>query len=255
MALTIGDGPFAPHPAGSFDADPPRRPLLYWEPYPKRFRIVMGRETVADSRDCLALHRTGKMMQILVPEAAMRKDRLRNGETINDALGKGTRWSTDSGDAIARSIDFPPEGADALTDHVIFELGKVDAWYLEDDLGYAHPRDPYHRVDVHHASRYVRVSVGDTVVAESRSPAILFETSIPERYYLRPDHVRTDLLVRSETVSPCPYKGDGQHWHVKAGDRLIEDACWSLTTPLDDALMIPRWFSFYAEKLDVHIGD
>ncbi len=136
---------------------------------------------------------------------------------------------------------------------MVFDLDKVDAWYLEDDLGYAHPRDPYHRCDVHRSSRHVVVLSKDIVVAETSAPAILFETSLAPRFYFSPDAVRSDLLVKSETVSVCPYKGDGQHWHIQVGGRLISDAAWSLTTPMGDALMIPRWFSFYTEKLNVQV--
>jgi hypothetical protein len=31
---------------------------------------------------------------------------------------------------------------------------------------------------------------------------------------------------------------------------------WNLTTPMGDALMIPRWFSFYPDKVEVRVdGD
>lgn len=50
---------------------------------------------------------------------------------------------------------------------------------------------------------------GDVLVAETSAPAILFETSLAPRYYLSPADVRTGLLVKSETVSQCPYKVDG----------------------------------------------
>lgn len=240
-------------PRGRFDVDAPNRPLLFWEPYPKRLRVVVDGETIADSRDCIALHQSGKMMVVCVPETPVRRDLLSRGEPVKDRLGDGTRWSMGGRDAVARSIDTPPASAQPLADHFVFDLDKADAWYLEDDLGYAHPRDPYHRVDVHRSSRHVQVSANGTMIAESSAPAILFETSIPDRFYLPPDAVRTDILVRSETITKCPYKGDGQHWHVKAGSTIIEDACWSLTSPLGDALTIPRWFSFYTEKLDVEL--
>ena len=53
MALTIGTGPFSEQPAGRFDVEPPARPLLFWEPFAKRFRIVAGGETIVDSRRIL----------------------------------------------------------------------------------------------------------------------------------------------------------------------------------------------------------
>jgi hypothetical protein len=47
----------------------------------------------------------------------------------------------------------------------------MDAWFEEDDEVFVHPRDPYHRVDVLHGSRHVKIVVGGEVVAEtSRQP-------------------------------------------------------------------------------------
>lgn len=259
MALTIGSGPLGPSPGGRFNRDLPNGPLLYWEPFPKRFRVVLGGETLADSRGAMALHETGQLMRVALPPGDVRRDLLNEGGEGkgSPATGPARRWTARVGNReisdVARSFPAPPADAAWLADYLIFDLHKVDAWYQEDDLGYAHPRDPYHRCDVHRTSRRVVVRHGDTLIAETSAPAMLFETSIPPRFYLPPDAVRPGMLVKSETISQCPYKGDGQHWHVQAGGERIADACWSLTTPIGDALTIPRWFSFYTEKVTVEV--
>ena len=254
MALAIGTAPFSEQPTGHFDVAPPARPLLFWESFPKRLRVVAGGQTVVDSRNVVALHETGKMMRLCAPWTDVRRELITGSNTVKGGrLGPLRAWSVGTGRPVAQSIDTPPEAAAALKDLVIFDLEKADAWYLEDDLGYAHPRDPYHRFDVQRSSRHVVVRAGDSLIAETRAPAILFETSTPTRFYFPPDAVRTESLVMSETVSRCPYKGDGQHWHAIVDGRRIADAAWSLTTPMGDAPMIPRWFSFYPEKLTVEV--
>ncbi len=258
MALTIGTGPFADDPAGRFDTRPPATPLLYWEPFGKRFRVVLDGQTLADSRDALTLHETGEMMRVCVPPSDVLRDLLTPGDTTEAGRRGSLRfWSYGSGerpiDAVAQSFDAPPEAASALAGHVVFDLDKVDAWYLDDDLGYAHPRNPYHRVDVHMSSSRVVVRSGGVTIAESSGPAILYETGLPPRIYLPPDAIQSTVLSKSETVSRCPYKGDGQHWHVLAGDQRVEDAAWSLTTPIGDASRIPRWVSFYPDKVTVEV--
>lgn len=254
MALTIGTAPFSDRAAGHFDVKPPAQPLLFWEPFAKRLRVVAGGETIADSRNVIALHETGKMIQFCAPWSDVRRELMTAGEIARGGrTGSLRSWSVGNGAPVARSIDAPPEAAVALKDYVLLDLEKADAWYLEDDLGYAHPRDPYHRFDVQRSSRHVIVSAGDLLVAETRAPAMLFETSTPTRFYLPPDAVRTQLLLKSGTVSQCPYKGDGQHWHVEVEGHRIADAAWSLITPMGDALMIPRWFSFYPGKLTVEV--
>ncbi len=258
MALTIGTGPFSERPAGRFDVAPPLTPLLFWEPYLKRFRIIHGGKTVADTHKALALHQTGQMVRICVPMSDVQRQLLVSEEDSNELLtGLSRSWSLNAGktlvEAAAQSFEAPPQNAASLQDHICFDLEKVDAWYLEDDLGYAHPRDPYHRFDVHRSSRHVAVLAGETVIAETTTPAFLFETGMAPRIYLPPDAVRSGFLRKSDTVSQCPYKGDGQHWHIEVDCQTVADAAWNLTTPMGDALIIPRWFSFYPEKVNITV--
>jgi len=258
MALTSGSGPFSETPAGRFNVRPPATPLLFWEPFPKRFRVIDGGKVVADSRKCLALHQTGQMMRLCVPSSDVHRDLLAPGPSSDELqTGPIRSWSlyvaSVSAEAAAWSFEAPPKEAAALQDHMFFDLDKVDAWYLEDEPGYAHPRDPYHRFDVHRSSHHVAVLVGETLVAETSAPAILFETAMEPRIYLPPEAVRSELLKKSHTVSQCPYKGDGQHWHIEMEGRRITDAGWSLTKPMGDALLIPEWFSFYSEKLEIRV--
>ena len=105
---------------------------------------------------------------------------------------------------------------------------RIDHWYEEDEEVFVHPRDPYHRVDVLESSRHVRISVNGEVVAETDRPMILFETGLPPRYYITPEDVRDDVLLRSEKTSQCPYKercrflllGRGW-WGASRGSRLV----------------------------------
>ena len=154
-------------------------------------------------------------------------------------------WQPDTGNPTCSGQPRP-----TLLHHAV---GHDHAWFEEDERGYAHPRDPYHRVDVRRAARHVVVRCGDAVVAEAGRPAMLFETALPSRFYLSPDEVRTELFEKSETVSQCPYKGPGQHWHLVIGDTRIEDVAWTLTDPIGDATAIPDWWSFYPDKLAVEV--
>jgi Uncharacterized protein conserved in bacteria len=223
--------------------------------FPKRVRAKFGGATVADSRGVKTLHETGHMMVFYFPRADVTFDRLRPSgrRTQCPHKGEASYWSVAEGGRTAEnaawSYDSPIASAAFLAGYIAFEYGKMDSWYEEDDRIYAHPRDPYHRFDIHGASRTVVIRHGDTVIAESKRPRVLFETGLPPRFYLPPDDVRTDLLERSAKVSQCPYKGDGQHWHLKAGDQTIEDAAWSLPDPLGEANKILGYFCLYPEKV------
>ncbi len=120
---------------------------------------------------------------------------------------------------------------EALRDLVRFDWAAMDAWFEEDEEVFTHPRDPYTRVDILASSRHVRIEVGGATVAESASPRLLFETGLPVRYYLPRPHVRLDLLIPTETVSHCPYKGRAEWWSVRAPDGVHEDLAWVVPHP------------------------
>jgi uncharacterized protein (DUF427 family) len=130
---------------------------------------------------------------------------------------------------------------------------SMDAWFEEDEQVFTHPRDPYTRVDILHSSRHVRVEVEGITVAESSKPTLLFETGLPARYYLPKTHVRMDLLVPTDSVSHCPYKGQAQHWSVRTNDGVRDDLAWSYRTPLPESQKIAGLVSFYNEKVDIYV--
>ncbi|HEX9032169.1 MAG TPA: DUF427 domain-containing protein [Streptosporangiaceae bacterium] len=113
-----------------------------------------------------------------------------------------------------------------------------------------HPRDPYHRVDVLHSSRHVRVVMLGETVAETTRPRLLFETNLPTRYYIPPRDVRLDLLVASETSTQCPYKGVASYYGVRAGDTVARDVAWTYRFPIPECPKIEGLICFFNEKVD-----
>jgi len=109
----------------------------------------------------------------------------------------------------------------------------IDRWLEEDDPIYAHPRDPYHRVDVRSSSRHVTMRHG-RVIAESRRPKLLFETRNPIRYYLPFADVRIELLQLSDTVSEC-------------------DVAWSLPHPLPEGIAAADHVCCYPGKVNIDV--
>lgn len=139
-----------------------------------------------------------------------------------------------------------------LADTIRFDWAALDGWFEEDEQVFVHPRNPYARVDALRSSRHVRVELGGTVLAESTSPVLVFETGLPTRYYLD----RTDLdlrhLVPSETTTACPYKGrTSSYWSVRVNGTTQEDLAWSYGFPTAALLPIAGLVAFYNEKVDL----
>ena len=168
--------------------------------------------------------------------------------------GTASYWSIAVGDRLSENAVWAyPEPFDevaALKDYVAFYWDRVDHWFEEDDEIFVHARDPYKRVDVVNSSRPVQVIVGGETVAETTRARFLYETRLPTRYYIPPEDVRMDLLVPSEKVTACPYKGIARYYSVRIGDRVFPDIVWSYPDPIPECPKIKGHLCFFNEHVD-----
>jgi uncharacterized protein (DUF427 family) len=143
---------------------------------------------------------------------------------------------------------------DGLTGTVRFDWAAMDAWFEEDEQVFVHPRSPYTRVDALRSNRPVRVELDGVVLADACSSVMVFETSLPTRYYLSRTDVDFAHLIPTGTVTACPYKGmTGAYWSVRAGDTVHQDLAWSYDFPTSPLLPIAGLIAFYNEKVDITV--
>lgn len=261
MALAVGSGPFGARSGGEFNFDTSvlREHTLYFEDAPKRVRAVFGGETIVDSRRAKLLHETGHLPVYYFPEEDVRADFLEKTDHTTHCPFKGDAayWTVKAGGKEAENAVWgypePLDSLRALAGYVAFYFDAMDAWYEEDEEIFAHPHDPYHRVDVLDSSRHVRVTVDGEVVAETDRPRMLFETSLPVRYYLPREDVREETLDPSDTKTLCPYKGEASYWSVEAGGRSFEDLAFSYDKPLPEAQKVEGYLCFLGEGVETEV--
>jgi uncharacterized protein (DUF427 family) len=140
-----------------------------------------------------------------------------------------------------------------LDGYLAVRWDAADEWWEEEERLFAHVHDPYHRIDVRHSSRHVRVTIDGTLLAESRRPSLLFETGLPPRYYLPPADVRTELLEPSEHRTACPYKGIASYWSVRLDDVLHRDLVWSYPDPEPEMPKVKGLLCFFNEQVDLEV--
>jgi len=230
---------------------PLRRPFV--EPTPRRIRVRLGDQLVADSHRALLLVQYGPAG---LPTYYLPRDDVRPGALGETTTGPDGRqaWTVHAGDlrAVDAAWALPDPSGEfaALAGHVTFSWHQLE-WYEEDERVHLHARDPYKRVDTLHSSRHVQVRVGGETVADSVRPLLLFETHHPTRYYLPFDDVRTELLEASNTVSLCPYKGRARYWSVRVGDTVVPDAAWSYPDPVPENPKIRELLCFFNERVEL----
>jgi uncharacterized protein (DUF427 family) len=249
---------------------------LRYEPTEKRIRATLAGQTVIDSTRALLVWEPKRVVPTYaVPlddvdgeigaapaddSAAVRPDGIpamgapRLGDRV--VLDPSVAFSvhTTAGESLtirarggeAEAAAFRPSDP-ALEQFVLLDFDAFDAWYEEDERNLAHPRDPFHRIDIVHSSRHVRVELDGTTLAESNRPCLLFEPPLPVRYYLPREDVRTDLLEPSDTRTACAYKGEASYFALPGAG----DVAWTYVQPLREASEVTRRVAFFNEHVDI----
>jgi uncharacterized protein (DUF427 family) len=260
MGLMSGSGPLGRQPAGSFNFDPPPPgSALYLEPSPKRVRVVVGGETVADSRRVMLLHESGHQPIYYFPPQDVRSDLLEPSDrhTRCPKKGQASYYTIRAGGNVVEAGAWyypdPIEGAPPIKDLIAFYWNRMDHWLEEDEEVFVHPRDPYHRVDVVRSDRQVRVLLEGELLAESTRAFALFESNLPTRWYLPREDVIASLEP-TDTVTRCPYKGQASYFSVKLdGGETVKDLIWFYEAPIAEAVRIEGLLCFFSERVDIEL--
>jgi len=219
MGLTTGTGPFASRRAGRLSFEPPEH-VVYVEPWPRRGRAFANGSPVVDSERAMLVHETGRLPRYAFP---------------------------------AEDVSLAAEPEPEVEGYVYVPWAAADRWLEEDDELMGHPHDPFHRIEVLQSSRLVSVRVCGELVAESSRPRILFETSLPARYYHPRDDVHMEQLEPSALHTVCAYKGQATYWDVVTADSRYPAAVWSYEDPLHEAEPVRDLLCFFQERHEVEI--
>jgi uncharacterized protein (DUF427 family) len=226
------------------------------EPAPRRVRGYLANELVFDTTAARYVWEVPYYPQYYIPLTDVRAEFLRDEDhsqtvqfgpsRLHSLVGAGQTH-----ESAARVFDVG--GDSPLAGTVRFEWQPL-RWFEEDEPIYGHPRNPYSRVDALRSHRQIRVELEGVVLADTRSPVLLFETGLPTRYYIDPTDVDFEHLELSTNQTLCPYKGvTTGYWSVRAGDALHRDLAWTYHYPLPAVAPIAGLLAFYNEKVDIFV--
>ncbi|MBV8527831.1 MAG: DUF427 domain-containing protein [Candidatus Dormibacteraeota bacterium] len=219
----------------------------------RRVRPMLGGLAVADTYAPLLVWEHRGYPTYYFPRADVRAELRHTGATHSVAtVGEGLRHDVVLGGrtATGAAVMFP-EAPAPLNDAVRFDWAAMDEWLEEDEPVYTHAHDPYKRIDVLASSRHVLVELDGVTVAETRRPQILFETSLPRRYYMPLADVRMALFVPSDHHTRCAYKGEAAYWSVDTGTSVHANIAWIYRTPFPEVMRIAGMVCFFNERVDL----
>jgi uncharacterized protein (DUF427 family) len=250
---------------------------LRYEPTAKRIRAVLDGSTIIDSTRAALVWEPGRIVpSFAVPAEDIRGDLVQTvadtADPSTDGIGvampevsmrpvldpsisftvhtaKGQRVDIHAAGQARPGAGFQLADED-LAGYVVLDFSAFDAWLEEDEPAVAHPRDPFHRVDVLASSRHVRVERDGEVLADSTHPVLLFETLLPTRYYLPLDDVRVEL-VPSQTETYCAYKGQASYLSGTLEGGMVRDLAWTYQSPRREVSEIRDLVAFFNERVDV----
>jgi uncharacterized protein (DUF427 family) len=229
-------------------------PSVRVEPSQRWVRVKFNDEFVADSKRAIYVWADGHMVTYYIPLEDVRTDLLQPSRQGSD--GK-QYYDLTVGDRTAPAVawDYPNPSADQepLRGYITLKWNKMDHWYEEEEEIFVHPRDPHHRVDTIPSSRHIRVEIDGVTVADTWRPYLLFETSMPVRYYIPQEDIRMELLEPSRANTLCPYKGAASYWSIKIGEQLYRNYVWGYLDPLEESPKIKGLLSFFNEKMQIYV--
>lgn len=229
------------------------RQVWKWEPSPRWVRVFHNGRKVADSKRTMLLIEGGPDINYYFPKEDVDMGALVKSKHTATSGYRGTRrfWHIEvygkRAENAASTYD-PKKNRPDLSDFIAFDWHKVDKIMEEEEQVYNHARSPYHRVDTVPSSRHVEVFVDGVKVADTTRPHLLFETSLPTRYYVPEEDVNHDYLEESDTHSVCPYKGVASYYHIVVNGTRLEDTVWYYPDPIPESPRLKGHLAFWPEK-------
>jgi uncharacterized protein (DUF427 family) len=234
---------------------------LRYEPVERRVRALLGDDEVVDSRRPVFVWEPRRVVPSfavpiedvrgeLVPEPPTpRPDAtppvLHPGIPFAVHSTEGEELSLRAGDLTRERVAFAPADPD-LAGHVVLDFKGFDGWLEENEPLLGHARDPYHRIDMRRTSRPVRIERDGALLADTTRAVLLWETSLPMRFYVPREDVVADARPGDKRTT-CAYKGNASYLSFEAGDNLA----WSYEDPLPEAAPVAGLVAFFDELVDV----
>ena len=110
-----------------------------------------------------------------------------------------------------------------------------------------------HPITIAPTGTRVVVRVNGEVVADTSEALQLQESTYPAVQYIPFTDVKQDRLIRTDTSTYCPYKGDAGYYSVSTAAGTVEDVIWTYDEPYPAVAQIAGHVAFYPDKADISV--
>jgi uncharacterized protein (DUF427 family) len=109
-----------------------------------------------------------------------------------------------------------------------------------------YPRPP--RLEM--SPKHIQVIFNGIVIADTHNARRVLETSHPPVYYIPPEDIRMEYLVRSPQSSFCEWKGLAEYYSISVNNKQCQNAAWFYPSPTNSFAAIQDCVAFYPQMMD-----
>ena len=110
---------------------------------------------------------------------------------------------------------------------------------------------PDHPITIEKNPNRVVVTLGGTVLADTRNALTLCEAKYPAVQYIPRADVDMARLSRTEHSTYCPFKGDCSYYSLPGGDERGINAVWTYEAPFPAVEAIRDHLAFYPDRVEI----
>lgn len=109
---------------------------------------------------------------------------------------------------------------------------------------------PDHPITIERNAHRVVVKIAGRIIADTQNALTLREASYPPTQYIPRKDVDAAMLVRTDHVTYCPYKGDCTYYSITLGGERSLNSVWAYEEPYAAVSAIREHVAFYPDRVD-----
>lgn len=116
-------------------------------------------------------------------------------------------------------------------------------------------RHPEYKLRTEAAGHRVRVTIGETVIADTHRALLMYENDMTPTYYFPRGDIDMKHFRRTDSKTYCSFKGEASYWAIESDGSDAGNAAWSYESPYKESAEIREYIAFYPGKVRIKTND